>query len=69
MARLPYTQEKILSDVLRSAVAEFVAAKDRFNVDGSAYIPGGWFDRIRRRVRGRPVTAATSSALLAWVIP
>ena len=74
MARMPHTQEKILSDVLRSAVAEFVAAKDRFDVDGRAYIPGGWFDRIRRRVQGwtipeRGWTATFPSKFVELTIP
>ncbi len=74
MARMPYTQEKILSEVLRSAVAEFVAAKDRFDVDGRAYIPGGWFDRIRRRVQGwtipeRGWTATFPSKFVELTIP
>ncbi len=74
MARTPYTQEKVLDDVMRSAVAEFVAAKDRFDVEGRTYIPGGWFYRIRRWVQGWTVpergwTATFPSKFVELTIP
>ena len=74
MARTPYTPEKVLDDVMRSAVAEFVAAKDRFDVEGRTYIPGGWFYRIRRWVQGWTVpergwTATFPSKFVELTIP
>ncbi|MDD1011282.1 hypothetical protein M5G27_27815 [Pseudomonas shahriarae] len=74
MARMPCPQEKVLNDVMRSAVAEFVAAKDRFDVEGRAYIPGSWFHRIKRRVQGWTVpergwTATFPSKFVERTIP
>jgi len=64
----------VLNDEMPNAVAEFVAAKDRFDVEGRAYIPGSWLHRIKRRVQGWTVpergwTATFPSKFVERTIP